>query len=170
MRFLRPNQRRPSSPPPPDPLRAELEAYLEADQTRLRDVYRGLSSGLDAEAIAAEAGVGTSNFVWNYSKIIDALLQRELPQAPTVALQTSRRYRTLLKNNWSPEVRERLERGLETLERRATDVEAIAEETITAREQTARAEEGATTGIGSMSTRSRITFAIHSTPIPVELS
>ncbi len=130
-----------------DAERAEIERYLEKDGTRLGDVYRGLLRGLEPEAIAAEAGVDTSNFVWNYSRIIEALLQRKLPQAPTVALQSARRYRTILRAEWSPAVRQRLTDDLETLERRAADVEALVKEAVTAQEQTARAEETATTGI-----------------------
>lgn len=127
--------------------RAALEHYLQQDETRLGDVYRGQRRGLEPEEIAAEAGVETSNFVWNYSKIIDALLGGDLPQAPTVALQTARRYRTLLKSDWPPEVRQLLMEDLEELERRAADVDALVEETVEAREQTTRAEDDATTGI-----------------------
>jgi hypothetical protein len=131
-----------------DPERVEIEQYLESDETRLGDVYRGLLRGLDADAIATETGVSTSNFVWNYSKIISALLEREFPQAPTVALQTARRYRSLLKGGaWSPAARQRLTDDLEALERRAADVEALAEETATRRELTVLAEETATSGI-----------------------
>jgi hypothetical protein len=139
-------------PPPspaaePDPDRKELKEYLERDETRLGDVYRGLERGLDADQIAEELGVSTSNFVWNISRIIKALLDRDLPDAPTVALEVARRYRTLLRQEWSPSVRERLTKDLELLERRSTDVEALVQETEEARRQTAEAEESETTGI-----------------------
>lgn len=133
--------------PPEDPARQELESYLESDETRLGDVYRGLRDGLTAEEIADKVGVSTAYFVWNYSRMIDAILDRDLPQAPTVALQSARKFRTLLKTDWSPVVRERLQADLAILESRATDVDAIAEEVSTAQKQTEIAEEAATTGI-----------------------
>lgn len=43
-----------ATPPEVDPLRTELETFLRNDETRLGDVYRGLQSGLDADAIASE--------------------------------------------------------------------------------------------------------------------
>jgi hypothetical protein len=136
-----------NGPAPEDPVRQELESYLESDETRLGDVYRGLRDGLTAEEIADKVGVTTAYFVWNYSRMIDAILERDLPQAPTVALQSARKFRTLLKSEWSPAVRERLQTDLAILESRATDVDAIAEEVSTAQKQTEIAEEAATTGI-----------------------
>jgi hypothetical protein len=132
---------------PEDPARQELETYLETDETRLGDVYRGLRDGLTAEEIASQLGVTTSYFVWNNSRMIDAILDRDLPRAPTVALQSARKFRTLLKLEWSPLVRERLQTDLAILESRATDVQAIAEEVSTAQKQTEIAEQAATTGI-----------------------
>lgn len=127
--------------------RIEIEQYLENDESRLGDVYRGLRDDLSAEEIAAQLGVTTAYFVWNYSKMIDALLDRKLPQAPTVALQSARKFRTLLKREWSPAVHQRLIADLAILESRATDVEAIAKEVSTAQKQTENAEKAATTGI-----------------------
>lgn len=127
--------------------RAEIEEYLEGDESRLGDVYRGLQDGLTADEIAEKLGVATAYFVWNYSTMINALLDRKLPQAPTVALQSARKFRTLLKRDWSPPVRQRLLDDLAILEARATDVEAIAEEVSSAQKQTESAEAAATTGI-----------------------
>lgn len=127
--------------------RMELEAYLASDETRLGDVYRGLRAGGEAAQIASDLGIGSSNFVWNYSRIIDALLERELPQAPTVALQVARRYRSLLRQNWSDRVRQRLNHDLSVLERTAGDVDALVDEAVAVREQTAQAERRATVGI-----------------------
>jgi hypothetical protein len=42
-----------------------LRERLQVDDSRLGEVYRGLQRNLTAEQIAAELGVGTSNFVWN---------------------------------------------------------------------------------------------------------
>ena len=71
---------------PTDDVRAELAVLLEADESRLGEVYRGLRRGLDAGTIADELGVATSNFVWNYERLVRALLDGDLPKAPTVAL------------------------------------------------------------------------------------
>lgn len=126
----------------------ELRQYLEADVTRLGDVYRGLERGLTAEEIADELDVSTSNFVWNYGKIIAALLERDLPTAPVVTLNVVRRYRSLLKKGtWSTEARARLEQDLEVMESRAGDADALAAESEAARQQTEAAEEAARTGI-----------------------
>lgn len=132
--------------PSSDSIRAELETYLSQDPSRLGDVFRGLQEQLHAETIAGNLGVSTSNFVWNYSQIIDSLLERELPTAPTMALQAARKYRALLKQNWSQPTRERLLTDLERLERTAQDVNAITEESATARAQTEEVEEDAPTG------------------------
>lgn len=133
---------------PSHPERREIEEFLSADPSRLGDVYRGLARGLDAEELAAELEVASSNFVWNYSPILSSLLDRDLPTAPTVAIQVARKYRSLLKRqSWSPEVRARLARDLERLEQSSTDVEALAEESEVAREQTAQAESADTSGI-----------------------
>lgn len=133
--------------PPSNPDVAEIERFLEMDESRLGDVYRGRERGLSAEEIAAELDVKTSNFVWNYSQILDALLKRDLPTAPSVATQVARRFRALLKREWSDSVRLRLQEDLEKVERLATDVEALAKETETARNRTAEAEAAAETGI-----------------------
>src|SRR5690349_1120498 len=69
---------------PTDNVRNELATFLEADRSRLGQVYRALQRGLDADAIAEELEVTTSNFVWNYERMIKALLDGNLPAAPTV--------------------------------------------------------------------------------------
>lgn len=82
---------------PSEEVRAELEAFLDADQTRIGEVFRGLRRGLSADQIAQELGVETSNFVWNYDKLARALAEGELPTAPTVALAAARKFRAVLK-------------------------------------------------------------------------
>lgn len=126
---------------------AEIRAFLSEDESRLGDVFRCLERGLTPDETAVELGVSTSNFVWNYTRIIDSLLERDLPNAPTVAQQVGRKYRSLLKHDWSVHVRERLEDDLSTLEKRSGDVEALAEEAEAARKQTEAAENSAQTGI-----------------------
>ena len=71
---------------PTGEVRSELRALLAADESRLGQVYRLLEQGLGADAVAEQLGVGTSSFVWNYRRTIRALLDNDLPVAPTVAL------------------------------------------------------------------------------------
>jgi FAD synthase len=60
-------------------VRAELVQMLEADGTRLGEVYRLTQRGLDGPAIAAELGVPTANFVVNNRTIARANLDGKLP-------------------------------------------------------------------------------------------
>jgi hypothetical protein len=129
-------------------IRAELQALLEADESRLGDVYRALNRGLNADAIAEELGVATSNFVWNYQRTIGALIDRDLPTAPTVALQTARRISGLLKRGkLSPSARNYLEANWSELERRANDEGARVVEVERAKAQTEQAEARNESGI-----------------------
>lgn len=104
----------------PEPkVRAELEAVLEADRSRLGQVYRASQRGLDARAIAAELGVRTFGFVWIYERIAKAVLDGNLPSAPTVALSAAQRYRSILRfARLSAAARAYLETNLRELERR----------------------------------------------------
>jgi hypothetical protein len=133
---------------PSDEVRAELVALLEADESRLGQVYRGLQRGLDAGAIADELGVGTSNFVWNQERTARALLDGNLPGAPTVALGTARKFRSILQSaRLSSATRAYLETNLRELERRANDESARIVEVRQAQEQTQAAESRNETGI-----------------------
>jgi hypothetical protein len=126
---------------PDDEVRDELAALLEEDQSRLGQVYRALQRGLDAGAIAAELEIGTSSFVWNYERIIKAVLDGNLPVAPTVALGAARRYRSILKSVvLSYAARSYLETNLRELERRADDETARGIEIQQAQAQTQAAE------------------------------
>ena len=77
-------------------VRARLVEFLEADDSRLGQVYRGQQRGLSPEAIAAELGVSTSRFTWNQARIARALLDGNLPTAPTVAQAVAQKFRTIL--------------------------------------------------------------------------
>lgn len=80
--------------PVPD-VRAALERLIQADESRLGEVYRGLQRGLPADAIAAELGVRTSNFVWNYKVVAEALLDGKIPASPHIAKQAAGRSRAV---------------------------------------------------------------------------
>jgi hypothetical protein len=129
-------------------VRAELAAVLVADESRLGEVYRGLQRGLDAASIAAELEIGSSNFVWNYERAAKALLDGNLPTAPTVALQVARKFRSILRfAQLSSAARAYLETNLGELERRANDETARVAEVRHAQEQTQAAEARNDTGI-----------------------
>jgi len=133
---------------PSDEVREELEQFLVSDGSRLGEVHRGLLRGLTADGIAAEMGVATSNFVWNYTKVIEALLLGDLPGAPTVALGTARKFRTLLATaSLSAATRQYLQVNLAELERRAEDQTARVVEVQRAHEETERAESRNDVGI-----------------------
>ena len=133
---------------PSDDVRAELAALLEADESRLGQVYRGLQRGLDANAIAEELEVASSNFVWNYERFAKALLYGDLPVAPAVALGAARKFRSILKSSrLSPAARRYLEINLQELERRANDETARVVEVELAKEQTQAAEARNDSGI-----------------------
>jgi hypothetical protein len=122
-------------------VRAELSAILEADGSRVGEVYRGLARSLTADQIATELGVSTSNFVWNYTQSIRALLDGDLPSGPTVALGVARKFRALLKaGGLSHAARSYLEANLVELERRANDQTARVVEVEEAQRQTEEAE------------------------------
>lgn len=118
----------------------QLQERLDNDDSRLGEVYRGLQRNLTAEQIAAELGVGTSNFVWNYNQAVRALLEGEIPSAPTVALGVARKFRALLKTKVTPEVRAYLQANLVELELRANDEGARVVEVERLQEQTEEAE------------------------------
>jgi hypothetical protein len=128
-------------------VRAELVRFLEDDGSRLGEVHRGLGRGLNADQIASELKVSTSNFVWNYSRIIAALTEGDLPTATTVALAAARKVRAMLRLSWSQDARVYLETNLVELERRANDETARVVEVQRAQEQTVRAEARNETGI-----------------------
>lgn len=69
---------------PSSAVRAELVQMLEADSTRLGDVYRLTQRDMDGPAIAAELGVPTANFVVNNRTIARAILDGKLPSGSVI--------------------------------------------------------------------------------------
>jgi hypothetical protein len=86
----------PSAVTPRDEVTTDLPGYLEADSSRVGDVYRILEKGLGADAIAEQLEGGAAG-AWQYRRMVPALLDGRLPTAPTIALAAARRYRTVLK-------------------------------------------------------------------------
>jgi hypothetical protein len=84
-------------------IRAEIENALDSDNSVLGEVYRGLRDGMSDEELRVQRGAENPNFVWNYKRTIRALIDGDLPSAPSVASQTATRFRKLLKSvDFSP--------------------------------------------------------------------
>jgi predicted transcriptional regulator len=99
----------------------ELQGYLAADSSRIGEMSRLLEEGLDAEATAERLGEGAGG-EWKYRRMVRALLDGDLPTAPTIARQAAQRYRTVLKTpGLSTATRTYLQTNLEELDRRAGD-------------------------------------------------
>lgn len=129
-------------------VRAEVEAVLLAEEGGLGDVWRRTQAGESPDEIRIARGAERPNFVWSYNRIAKALLDGDLPTAPTVAVQTARTFRRILKENqFSPNTRAVLEERLATLELRSKDPEAKAVEDKLAVEATVTAEEHGVPGV-----------------------
>lgn len=133
---------------PSGPVRLELERVLQADEALLGEVYRRRLAGESAEEIQVARGAATSGFVWSYERIIKALLEGDLPTAPTVALQVARAFRGLLgRAALSSEAQAVLKQNLIALEARAASEPAREHEDKEARVITSQAEAQAIPGI-----------------------
>jgi Meiotically up-regulated gene 113 len=129
-------------------IQSEIEAVLQVDEGALGDVFRRLRAGQSPEEIRVARGAERPNFIWNYSRTIQALVEGELPTAPTVALQTARTFRRLLRETrFTAGTREELERRLSILESRGADANAKAAEEKLAVQATVDAEENAVSGV-----------------------
>lgn len=84
-------------PVPSPEVRAELAALIEADQSRLGDVYRMTARGLTPPQIAQELGVDSSGFVSNNRSIAKALVEGTMPSGPSVAKQVASSVRGLMR-------------------------------------------------------------------------
>lgn len=127
---------------PSEEVRAELVAFLEADPMRIGQAYRFLQQGMNAQEIASELEVSTTNFVWTLERQIRSLLDGDLPTAPSVALQVARKFRSVLNSgDWSPRAVSYLEHNISELERRVGDESARAAEVQQAKSETEKAEE-----------------------------
>ena len=140
---------RPGEPALPNEfVRAEVEALLRADGTRIGEIFRLLEAGHDAEAIRVQFGLQHSSFVWSYERMIKALRDGDLPTARTVAQSVARKFRSILRSApLSDDARLVLQANLLVLEHRATDEVGREEETAAARTATVLAEAEAISGI-----------------------
>lgn len=106
--------------PPSEEVRTELAGALEVLPTRLGDVYRLTTAGLEAEQIAAKLGVSTSNFVWNSRAFLRTILEGVPPRGRTMVPQAAGQVRRLLRTaSLSSEAQDYLTHLLRQLEDRS---------------------------------------------------
>jgi hypothetical protein len=77
--------------------RAEIERLLEADETRLGDVYRMRKEGLTALEIKDRVGVNSQGFVYSYQRIIDSALDGTPVNGPVARRQVLAALKSLIK-------------------------------------------------------------------------
>ncbi len=133
---------------PVDAQRSEIEALLVADRTALGDIWRRTQAGETPEQIQAARGAAFPNFVWSYLRTARALIDGDLPTAPTVALATARTFRRILNEAaLSPGTDAALRANLALLESRAASEAARVIEDEAALDTTELAEAEAVQGI-----------------------
>lgn len=83
-----------------DDVRMELEQALAANQGQLGETFRLIRQGLTGNRELVEAGAAAnSGAIGNLRVAIDAILDGELPQAPSRALQARRSIGGILRDN-----------------------------------------------------------------------
>jgi len=107
---------------------AEIIAALQRDETRLGDVWRGITAGKSREEIADELGVHTSGFVSNYSRHAKSIATGRLPSAPSMVrqcLSTTRGFLSRHSETLSDAAQKVLTAQIRRLESMSEDEEAI---------------------------------------------
>ena len=66
-------------------IRDEIEQVVIQQQGGLGDVYRRTLAGETPDQIRIARGAERPNFVWNYNRTARALIDGDLPTAPTIA-------------------------------------------------------------------------------------
>lgn len=128
--------------------RAEVEALLDADETRLGETFRWSREGLTLHEQAQRAGLRTSNYGYNNTAVIRALIEGFVPTGPTLALAAASRTRAWLKEKkLSPDLRRDLELTEARLTLRAQDRDAQADEEQAATAVTKRVVAARVSGI-----------------------
>jgi hypothetical protein len=133
-----------------DEVTEEIRAALQADETRMGDVYRALAIGKTPAEIASELGTQTSNFVNKYQRFARAFETGDLPSAPTMIRECGIAMRGFLNRNFarfSPETIKILESRIETLNKIRIDPVAEENEDLRIRQRTQSAERQAVAGI-----------------------
>lgn len=126
----------------------EVKQALGGDSTRLGEVWARPDK--TPQEIAEELDVPTSGFVYNYRRIIAALVNGEVPTKPTSAKQVASALRGFAKRHedgLSGPAIERLQRLAERCDRVANDPLAIAQEDSADQQRTEEVEKRGTSGI-----------------------
>jgi hypothetical protein len=130
--------------------KAEVEALLDADDTRIGETFRGDRAGLSPAQQAEQAGVGTQAYVYNNRKVILALTEGKIPERPSFAIIAARKVRAWLSDRTltlSAELRQDLEETEALLALRAKDRDAQDDEEQIATETTKKVVAAAVPGI-----------------------
>lgn len=124
-----------------DPVYAEIRDAILRDTTALGDIFRRTEQGETPDQIRIARGNERATFVWNYLRMAKAILEDDIPDAVSVAVQAKRALQRLFRENeFSAEAGAVLERRLSALEERASDPVLLAKEEKEAKSKTAEAE------------------------------
>jgi hypothetical protein len=136
------------TPEESDPTYLEIRSIFENEDSQLADIWRRTQAGETADQIREAFGNSMPNFVWNYTRTARAILDGDLPTAPTVSLSAARTLRRMLKQyDFTPATQKVLESRLAILENNAANPEAKSAEVVGAQVATSKAEDNATPGV-----------------------
>jgi hypothetical protein len=131
-----------------DPAYLEIRAIFENEDSQLADIWRRTRGGETADQIREAYGNALPNFIWNYTRTARAILDGDLPTAPTVSLNAARTLRRILKQyEFTPSTKKVLDTRLAILESNAANPEAKNAEVVGAQEATSKAEDNAIPGV-----------------------
>jgi len=133
---------------PSPEVRSELQLQLQADSSRLGEVYVLIQEGKTLDEIQQFLGLQYPNFIWGYDRLFKSILNGDLPTAPSVVRSNARRFRSILKSwDLSPDAREVLNANLAILEERLRDMQNVERETEDALRAAATVEAEGISGI-----------------------
>jgi hypothetical protein len=128
--------------------RLEIAAVLHSDDSALGDVFRRTEAGESPDEIQQARGAKFPNFVYQYQASLAALLEGDLPTAPSMAIATARRFKRVLRaESLSDHTRSLLQSNLALLEVAAASEAARVLEDVQALRATEEAEARELTGV-----------------------
>ena len=77
----------------------ELVVYLEEDSSLYGEIWRKTKQGISDEEIQKARGASTPNFIWNYRRYTQALLEGDLPKSPSMLRETGVLFRKILRSS-----------------------------------------------------------------------
>lgn len=103
-------------------VRKELESFLNLDSSLYGEIWRKTKAGDSDEVIQQSRGASTAGFIWNYRRYIQALLEADLPNSPSMLRETGVLFRKLLRSNdLGTATKSYLEDGLVEIESKITN-------------------------------------------------